>query len=277
MKVSELIGKGLEYLGRDKFLETLLILEKASSLSKETILSSYDLEFPSSIEKRFFRLILRRKTGFPLQYILEKTEFWSLEFKIQKGVFIPRPETELIVEKVLAFAKGKNLLIADIGTGCGNIAISLSRELPESRIFATDISYKAIELARENARIHGVEERITFIRGNLFDPLKKLSLQGSLDIICSNPPYVPKRERKNLPKEVSEFEPKRAIFSGEDGLNFIRKFVRVAPFYLKEMGRVYIEIGEGLENQVISLFKHWSIKEVYQDLHRNPRVVMAEL
>lgn len=275
MKVSELIGKGLEYLGKDKYLETLLILEKASSLSKETILSSYDLEFPSSIEKRFMRLILRRKTGFPLQYILGKTEFWSLEFKIQKGVFIPRPETELMVEKVLAFAKGKNLLIADIGTGCGNIAISLSRELPETRIFATDISYKAIEIARENARIHGVEERIKFIRGNLFEPLKEF--KKSFDIICSNPPYIPRRDLKSLPKEVAMFEPKRALFSGEDGLNFIRKFVRVAPIYLKERGRVYIEIGEGIENQVISLFKHWSIKEVYHDLYRNPRVVMAEI
>lgn len=277
MKVSEAIGKGLEYLGKNRYLETLLILEKVTALKKESILSSYDLELPSSIEKIFFKLILKRSKNFPLQYILGKVEFWSMEFKVKRGVFIPRSDTELMVEKIVNFAKGKQLVIADIGAGCGNIAISLSKELPQSKIFATDISSRAIELARENARIHGVEERIRFLKGSLFEPFKDLFFKKFFDIICSNPPYIPEVERENLAKEVSEFEPKRALFSGKDGLSFIRKFIKLAPTYLREKGRVYIEIGDGTERDVISLFKSWSFKEVYKDLYNKPRVVMAEL
>jgi release factor glutamine methyltransferase len=277
MKVFEAIDKGLELLGKDRYLETLLILEKVTGLKKENILSSYELELPSSIEKDFLKIVSKRKKNFPLQYILGKVEFWSMEFKIERGVFIPRPETELIVEKIVNFANGKELTIADIGTGCGNIAISLSIELPRSTIFATDISSKAIELARQNARIHGVEERIIFLKGSLFEPFKNLSLKRSFDIICSNPPYIPEVKKEYLPKEVSEFEPNRALFSGRDGLNFIRKFIKSAPIYLREKGRVYIEIGEGMEEDVLSLFKGWSFKEVYKDLHNKPRVVMAQL
>ncbi len=277
MKVSEVVGKGLEYLGKNRYLETILILEKVTGLKKESILSSYDLDLPPSIEKEFFKLILKRRKNFPLQYILGRVEFWSMEFKVERGVFIPRPETELIVEKIVNFANGQKLMIADIGTGCGNIAISLSKELPQVEIFATDISSRAIELARQNARIHGVEERIKFLKGSLFEPFKNLSLKKSFDIICSNPPYIPEIERENLAKEVSEFEPKRALFSGKDGLNFIRKFIKLAPVYLREKGRIYIEIGEGMEKDVISLLKSWSFKEIYKDLHNKPRVVMAEL
>lgn len=275
MKISDLISKGLEYLGKGKFLETLLILEKASGLKKEAILSSYEKEILPDIEKRFLNLILKREKGFPLQYIIGKTEFWSLEFKVREGVFIPRPETELIVEKIIEFAKGKSLLIADIGTGCGNIAIALAKELVESKIYATDISLRAIELAEENAKINGVYERIKFLRGNLFESLN--DLKKSFDIICSNPPYIPKGDRKNLQKEVAEFEPKRAIFSGMDGLNFLRRFVKDAPLYLKEKGRVYIEFGDGMAEKVSSLFSGWSMVKVYKDLHQKPRVLMAQL
>ncbi len=277
MKVSELIREGMEHLGKGKYLETVLILEKVSSMNKETILAFYDLELPTAIERRFLKLILKRKKGVPLQYILGKAEFWTMEFKVRNGVFIPRPETELIVEKIVDSAKGKFFMIADIGTGCGNIAISLSKELPESKIFATDISSKAVELAKENAIIHGVDKRITFLKGSLFEPFENLSMKKSFDIICSNPPYISEKEKGNLPREVSEFEPKMALFSGKDGLNFIRKFVKSAPLYLKEKGRVYIEIGEGMEKATISLFKNWSFQEVYMDLHNKPRIVMAEL
>ncbi len=277
MKVSELIRLGMNHLGKNKYLESVLILEKASSLNKETILAFYDFDLPREVERDFIRLILKRKKGYPLQYILGRTEFWSLEFEIKEGVFIPRPETELMVEKILNYAKGKPLTIVDIGTGCGNIAISLSKELLESKIFATDISSKALELAKKNAMIHGVGEKITFLKGSLFEPLEKLSMKKSFDIICSNPPYISENERKNLPKEVSQFEPKRALFSGKDGLNFIRRLVRKAPIFLKERGRVYIEIGDGMEESAISLFKNWPIKEVYRDFYNKPRVVMAEI
>jgi release factor glutamine methyltransferase len=277
MKISELISKGLEYLGKERFLEVIVLLEKVSCLKKEKILSSYDLELLPSIENKFFKLVEKRNKNYPLQYILGKTEFWSREFKIRKGVFIPRPETELIVEKIVDFAKGKSLTIADIGTGCGNIVISLALELPESKFFATDISSLAIEVAKENARIHGVENRITFLKGNLFEPFKKLSLKKSFDIICSNPPYIPKEDMDSIPEEVSRFEPKRALFSGRDGLKFTKKFVKLAPLYLKENGRIYIEIGDGKEKEVLSLLKGWSIKEVYKDLSQKPRVLMGEL
>lgn len=275
MKISELVSRGLEQLGKDKFFETLLLLEKASKWNKEKILSSYHLELPPEIEREYLRLILKRKRGFPLQYIVGKTEFWSTELKVRRGVFIPRPETELIVEKIVEFAKGKSFLIADIGTGCGNIAIALSKELLESKIYATDISLRAIKLAKENARINGVEERIIFLRGDLFEPLK--DLKKSFDIICSNPPYIPEKDRKNLPREVVEFEPEKALFSGKDGLDFLRRFVKTAPLFLKEKGRVYVEFGDGMEKEVLFLFRDWSGVEVYKDLHQKPRVIMAQL
>ncbi len=277
MKLYHLIQKGLELLGREKFLEVLLILEKISKMRKEEILSSPEFSPTPSMGKEFFKLISKRLKNFPLQYILEKTEFWSMEFKIKRGVFIPRQETELLIEKIVEFATGKKVLIADIGTGCGNIAIALSKELPGADIIATDISSKAIELAEENARIHGVEKRIKFLKGNLFEPLERLGLSKSFDVICSNPPYISLREKNNISKEVLNYEPKKALFSGWDGMSFIRKFMKFSPSFLKNRGRVYFEIGETMEDNVRALLEKWRKKEVYTDLFMKPRIAMAEL
>ncbi|MGQ9619318.1 MAG: peptide chain release factor N(5)-glutamine methyltransferase [Candidatus Aminicenantia bacterium] len=277
MKISDLIRKGQEILGKDKYFEILLVLEKVSGFKKEEILSSLEFEVGSSIERKFFRLILKRKLGFPLQYITGKTEFWSMEFKVKKGVFIPRQETELIIEKVIEFARGKNFLIGDIGTGCGNIAISLAKELPEAKILATDISSKALELSKENAKFHGMEERIRFLKGSLFKPFKDEGLFNSFDVLCSNPPYIGYKEKKSLDDDVVNFEPKRALFSGEDGMNFIKKLIKSAPLYLKENGRLYFEIGYGMEEELKILLKVWKKSEIYTDYFGRPRVFMAEL
>jgi len=254
--------------------------------AKLILLDSFDLtgeEFfknPESVPsgkdiKGYFRMIRKRSQGYPLSYLTGKKEFWSIPFKVKKGVLIPRPETELIIETVLALHPAGNPFIADIGTGCGNISVSLGKELPEASIFATDISVRALRIAWENARRQEINN-IKFLRGNLFDPLEKRGLKGKMDLILSNPPYVSEEEWKGLPDEIRLYEPKKALVGGASGLDFIQRMIDSAPDFLKQGGHLIFEIGFGQKDQVIALFNEgWSEIECCNDLSGIPRVINA--
>jgi len=216
----------------------------------------------------FKTLIERRAKREPLQYIIGETEFWGLKIKVTPDVLIPRPETELLVEEALKFPMAVEIL--DIGTGSGCIAIALAKHLPDSKIVATDISKEALEIAKENAEAHGVADRIEFVASDIAsilpgarlrptppnppsvrsDGMNPILAHGKFDLIVSNPPYIPTSEFPDLQPEVRDFEPRKALDGGKAGLEVIGKILQEAPDFLKEGGRLLMEVGEGQAERI---------------------------
>lgn len=190
----------------------------------------------------FISMIRRRERGEPVAYITGQKEFWSLCFLVNPHVLIPRPETEILVEEVLKICRSSYELprILEIGTGCGAISIALAHELKRVLIVATDVSNDALQVARENARRHGVEQAIFFRHGNLFQPVSE-----TFDVVVSNPPYISSEEFYHLPADVRDFEPREALVGGHDGFFFHREISMQAPAYLVKGGWLLMEIGFG--------------------------------
>jgi release factor glutamine methyltransferase len=252
-------------------------LLKCLALSEEQLLTSLDQSVSKTQEKYFDRLISKRLTGIPLPYLTGSKEFWSIPFKVSSGVLIPRPETELLVEKVLDFSSGDEEIIVDIGTGCGNIAISLAKEFPSTRILATDKSRKALRLARMNASSLNVSN-LTFVAGSLYTPLQKLQLEKKCDFIVSNPPYISEEEWKTISHEIRDHEPESALVAGELGLDVVKPLIQVAPEYLRPGGFLLFEIGYNQMYEVQSIihsFPVWQDVKFHKDLAGTERVVSA--
>jgi len=274
----ELFQKGKSLLGEisDPSLEAKILLSYAASIGEEQFFSSPDLKLSRKQERDYFQLIAKRLAGFPLAYLTGTKEFWSIPFRVSPGVLIPRPETELIVEKVLELSSQNQETIVDIGTGCGNIAVSLAKELPHAQIIATDISQKAMKVARMNALVQDVNH-IHFARGNLFSPLQKLNLKRKCDFILSNPPYVSENEWAGLPQEIKYHEPKKALVAGDKGLEVHQKIIQGSLPFLKPKGFLVLEIGEGQRKEVSAFFNSGWKKVAYSnDLSGIPRVVKAQ-
>ena len=223
-----------------------------------------------------YYLSLRAK-GEPLQYILGESEFFGFRFKVDKRALIPRPETEILVEAVIKqFTSHKSQVtsqvkILDIGTGSGCIAVSLAKSLSNARVTALDISPEALELARENAVINGVLERIDFIQSDLLSPAAK-----AFDIIVSNPPYVCSQEIDKLSPEVRS-EPRLALDGGNEGLDFYRRIIPLAGGFLKNGGFLALEIGfqqrQGIE-EIVNQQGWLRVKEVIKDYSGIERVMV---
>ncbi len=233
-------------------------------------------------EKRLTDLIRERAGRKPFQYILGEQEFWSLPFKVTPDVLVPRPETETLVETVLNTLKSRNpcssrLTILDLCTGSGILAVVLAREIPESDIYAVDLSKAALSVAMDNARRHGVSDAITFLQGDLFAPLAKR--ETLFDVIVSNPPYVPSDILGGLSPEVKDYEPHLALDGGPDGLDIVRKIISDSPAYLRIGGWLFLEIGDGQGKEVLKelekaeIFKHISL---VRDHCNVPRVIRAQ-
>jgi release factor glutamine methyltransferase len=276
--VEELFQKGrgiLQGVAAEPSIEAKVILLISTGLGQEQFFASPQRKLSCREESTFYRLINGRLSGVPLAYLTRAKEFWSLTLRILPGVLIPRPETELIVEKVLELSSRKAETIIDIGTGSGNIALALARELPQARIFATDISTRALRLARFNALKHNAV-RVTFIQGNFFFALKGLDLEEKCDFIVCNPPYIPAGDWETLSSEVREHEPRRALVPGKTGFEFIRRLVKGAPVYLKPGGHLLFEIGQGQREGALAFFdQRWSEVEAFDDLRGIPRVIKA--
>jgi release factor glutamine methyltransferase len=246
-------------------------------ITEEQFFLQPEMSVSAEKERTYRRLLKKRLSGRPLAYLLGYQEFWSLKFRTDPRALIPRPETELLVEKTAALTGRGRQTIVDLGTGCGNIAVCLAKELPRADIIALDISSRALCLARSNASLNGIS-RIVFRRGDLFAPLKKLGLEKSCDFIVSNPPYVTDSEWPSLQVEIRRFEPKKALVAGKTGLEIIRRIIDEAPQYLKTGGHLILEIGYGQKESVISLFESsWSDIEIIPDLNKIPRVICARL
>lgn len=199
---------------------------------------------------KFRRLVIKRSRHQSLSYLIGRQNFMNLSFLVNSKVYIPRPETEILVEEVLKWLReslletqtGRRATIIDLGTGCGNIAISLATELPEAIVYAVDISSEALKVAASNAELHHLKDRIVFLKGDLFRPLEGMSLTGRVDAIVSNPPYVTRDEMGSLPPEVRK-EPEIALDGGKEGLEFYQRIISLTPQFLKRGGLLALEIG----------------------------------
>ncbi|MBW1788016.1 MAG: peptide chain release factor N(5)-glutamine methyltransferase [Deltaproteobacteria bacterium] len=202
-------------------------------------------------------LIRRRVSREPLQYITGHQEFWSLDFAVDRRVLIPRPETELLVEKALELAGGphsppvERTEILDLGTGAGPIAVTLAHELPSARIVATDISGDSLQVARLNATNHGVLDRLILRCGDLWEALEEAD--GPFHLIVSNPPYVAGEEFPDLPPEVRDFEPESALLAGEKGFYYVERIIREALPYIRQDGWLMVEMAPSHTEKALRL------------------------
>ncbi len=222
------------------------------------------------------RAVADRVTGRPLQYILGHQQFRHLDLVCREGVLIPRPETELLVEKALSELKSsEGGVTLDIGCGTGAIAVSIAFENKDAMVYASDISTEALSLAKENARIAGVSDRVHVIESNLFANLEGLKEQ--LNVIISNPPYISSGGIGQLQREV-QFEPRAALDGGEDGLDFYRAIIEDAPEYLRPGGVLLFEIGVGQAGAIVDILENsgmFADVEVFKDYAGIERIVRA--
>ena len=240
-------------------LNAELLLARSLNLSTEGLYAHLHDQVKEREQRELEKLIQRRISGEPLQYILGHQEFWSIDFKVDRRVLIPRPETELLVEQslsILSKTSFKRILsVLEIGTGSGAIAIALAKEMKNIFLVATDISKDALAIAMENAKSEGVQSQIEFVNGDLFGPFRPSRERKCFDLILSNPPYIIRPEIGSLAKEVRDYEPIVALDGGEDGLEFYRRLISQAPFYLREGGWLLLEIGQGQRLLVFELIE----------------------
>jgi len=249
-------------------------------------LIAHEAELLAPDAAAWFRdLIGRRLAGEPIQHITGETEFYGLPFHVNRDVLIPRPETELLVEKAIALAQKLTDTgsvpephIVDVGTGSGAIAVALANALPFAEITATDISTAALDVARSNAASNGVAGRIHFLAGDLLAPLGPAPLEAPFDFVVSNPPYVPKADRATLDVEVRNYEPAQALFAGRDGLAVYRRLLPQAFKVLAAGGILLLEIGHGQQEAIQTLLKKEGFTniEFTADLRGIPRMAAAQ-
>jgi release factor glutamine methyltransferase len=256
---------------------------------------------------RYEEVLAQRATGVPAQYITGHQEFWGLDFVVSPAVLIPRPETEHLVEAVLELARGvQHPKLIDVGTGSGCIALALARELRDAEVYALDLSAEALEIARANATRLQLDDRVQFLQCDVlrpisnqdcsvvpgsesvipsedFSPSRGTAIQeGSFlrnfDFVVSNPPYVGFSEADKVQRSVFEFEPRMAVFAGENGLDVIRQLIEQARAALKPGGWLALEIGYSMRDAVVNLLSPtiWDDVRVVPDLQGIPRVVTAK-
>ena len=228
-------------------------------------------ELSAEEQFRYQQALAQRSTGIPAQYITGHQEFWGMDLLVSPAVLIPRPETEHVVETVLACVGAPspaNLRIVDVGTGSGCIALALAREFPQAEIHATDISPAALEIARANAARHQLDQRIQFHATDLL-----AGVDGLFDFVVSNPPYVGEAEEDQVQLEVRKFEPRAAVFAGTRGMEVMERLVPQAREALKPGGGLVMEISGTVAAEVKELLSDWKDVQITNDLQGIPRVV----
>ena len=280
MTIRETIRKGMIILKNNNITEpnikARLIMQYVLNKPREYLLV-YDKEtLMLRQEVNYFKAIKKLCQGIPIQHITHRQEFMKMTFYVDENVLIPRQDTETLVEEVIKISKkigAKKIL--DLCTGSGAIAVSLAKYIEKSQITAVDISKKALNVAKMNAKNNEVENKITFVESDLFNNIKK----EKYDIIVSNPPYIKKEVLKSLDKEVQK-EPKLALDGGYDGLDFYRKIINKAEEYLKFNGYLCFEIGYDQKEDVEDLLKNeekYTNIQCIKDLCDNDRVIIAKL
>jgi release factor glutamine methyltransferase len=263
-------------------LDAELLLAEVLGMSRIELYTSYDRPLSKPEVDAYRELLRRRAAREPVAYIIGRREFWSLQFAVDRRVLIPRPETELLVEsavkvlreRVVDLSGSRRLRVADVGTGSGAVAVALATEVSELDLVATDASAAVLEVAPDNARRHGVVERIEFRQG---DACGAFDEGERFDVIVSNPPYVADGELAELEPEIRNWEPRSALAAGHDGLDVVRRLVAEAPAYLEPDGWLLVEIGSTQADAVARLLEgeSWRSLAISRDLAGNQRVVAA--
>ena len=277
MNTLKLINEGSYKLKQSNIishqLDSEILLSKVLNKTRENLLINLEQNIDMKNVKKFKRLIYRRSLNEPMAYILKKKEFWSRTFEINNHTLIPRPETELMVEKLVYIYKQKKINILDIGTGSGCILISLLSELKQSNCIGIDISKKTIKIAIKNSKKNNQKNNIKFLNRSLSNFYHK-----KFDLIVSNPPYIRTRDIKNLDNSIKYYEPKIALDGGNDGLDVIKKVIYKSKEILKVNGLLALEIGNGQLRKVSTLL----LKNLYRiehniiDYKNNTRCLIAK-
>ena len=280
--IEKLLLDGIDIIKQREFnfpkLDAELILSYIIQKDRIYLHLNKKTEVSDDIKEKFYQLAVKRNEGYPLQYITNSQEFMGLDFYVQEGVLIPRPDTETLVELVINIAKEKyynqNVKILDLGTGSGAIGISLAYYLKNSRVTAIDISDIALETTNINIEKHNLSN-IKVIKGNIFEEILS---DEKFNFVVSNPPYIEKDTIKNLQREVSYYEPKLALDGGCDGLDYYRRIAELFKGIHEKNGVLVVEIGNEQKKSVEEIFENiglFKTIETHKDLSGNDRVVVG--
>ncbi len=281
MVINQLLKMGLEKLSDREFsnpqLEVRLILAKLMNVDKSFIYAFGDKEVTEEVSNEFLKLIEKRSSGYPFQYLIGEKEFMGLDFYVEEGVLVPRPDTEILVEYVLEYIKTINeekINVLDLGIGSGAISLSIAYYCQEAFVYGVDIDDIPIKVSNINKRRFGLNN-VEFLKGDLFQPI--IEKKGSFQIIASNPPYIPKDVIETLQDEVKKFEPRLALDGGDDGLDFYREISLKAKEYLVDNGLLIFEIGhdQGIVVKEILEKNNFRNIEIKKDLQSLDRVVLG--
>lgn len=279
MTIKEILiqySKELENISDTPRLDVEMLLKKALGDVDSMYIRMYlDKQLTEEQEKYFLEMIKERLNERPIAYIIGNREFMGLDFFVQEGVLIPRPDTETLVEEIINICNNRTgLNILDIGTGSGAITISLAKYLDKSHVISADISDIALEIASKNAISNNVYERIDFIKSDVFSNVPK---EEKFDLIVSNPPYIRKADIDGLDRQVKDFEPYNALEGGEDGLDFYRKITKESKAFLENKGILAYEVGHDQAQDVSQIMQENGFEGIYTkcDLQGFERVVIG--
>ncbi len=277
MNIQTLLNKANKILvgssSKSPKLDCEILLSETINKNRQYLILNSNEELIKENIKSFNDLLKRRKRGEPIAYLVQKKEFWKKNFYINKNVLIPRPDTELLVEETLKlFNVNSKLNILDIGTGSGCILLSILKE--RRNFFGTgiDISKKAINVARFNAKMHQLSNRVKFYNSDVDN-----FLIGKYDLIISNPPYIKRKDLKCLEVDVRNFEPKLALDGGRDGFSEITKVISKTSMLLKKNGKFILEMGFDQKNRILNILKknNFFINKVLKDYGKNDRCIIS--
>jgi len=274
MNIQQAITYGANFLksenNKNSILDTEILLSSILKVERVDLIKKLDDFVTDNERKKFLDYLNRRKMHEPISYILEKKEFWNYNFFIKKGVLIPRPETELLVENILKIKKNKNYFynILEIGTGSGCIIISLLKELKFSRGVGIEISKKALQISKKNSELLKANKKLKFY---LVD-LKKFKTFQKFDIIVSNPPYIPEHRITNLSEDIKRFEPKSALLGGKLGYEYTKKIIRTYSKFLKKNGILALEIGDNQFKNINEILKKNGFRVLIKSILINKQI-----